>query len=103
MAQATTDATFQNDVLNADVPVLVDFWAPWCGPCRMVAPILDRVSEKLGAKARLYKLNVDENPATASRYGITGIPTVIVFRDGKVDQQFVGVQPEQVYLNAVGG
>ncbi len=101
MVEHTSDKTFQHDVLNAQVPVLVDFWAPWCGPCRMVGPILEKVGEKLSGKAKVCKVNVDENPETASRYGITGIPTVIIFRNGQVEKQFVGVQPEQVYLSAV--
>ncbi|MFP4418663.1 MAG: thioredoxin [Chitinivibrionales bacterium] len=101
MAAETNDRAFQDDVLNSDVPVLVDFWAPWCGPCRMVAPIIENVGSKLGGKAKVYKLNVDENPVTASKYGITGIPTVILFKNGQVEKQFVGVQPEQTYLSAV--
>ena len=101
MALHTSDATFQNDVLNSNVPVMVDFWAPWCAPCRMVAPIIDNVSQKLNGSVRVYKLNVDENPVTASRYGITGIPTVMVFKNGQIDKQFIGVQPEYVYLNAL--
>lgn len=101
MAADTNDRSFQDDVLNSDVPVLVDFWAPWCGPCRMVAPIIEKVGDRLQGKAKVYKLNVDENPVTASKYGITGIPTVILFKDGKVEKQFVGVQPENAYLSAV--
>ena len=101
MANATTDATFQNDVLNSDVPVMVDFWAPWCGPCRMVGPIIESIATKLEGKVKVFKLNVDENSGTASKYGITGIPTVIVFKNGVVDQEFVGVRTEQVYLDAV--
>ncbi|MBN1309169.1 MAG: thioredoxin [Chitinispirillaceae bacterium] len=101
MAQATSDATFEKDVLSAQLPVLVDFWAPWCGPCRMVGPILERISEKLSGKAHVYKLNVDENPVIAGKYGITAIPTVMIFRNGQVDHQFVGVQSEQTYLNAL--
>lgn len=101
MAAETNDRAFQDDVLNSDLPVLVDFWAPWCGPCRMVAPIIENVGSKLGGKAKVYKLNVDENPVTASKYGITGIPTVILFKNGQVEKQFVGVQPEQTYLSAV--
>lgn len=103
MAHATTDQSFKQDVLDADKPVLVDFWAPWCGPCRMVGPIIDKISEKTEGTARVFKLNVDENPATAGKYGITGIPTVIVFKNGQVDKEFVGVQPEQVYLKALAG
>jgi thioredoxin 1 len=101
MAVDTTDATFKKDVLESDVPVMVDFWAAWCGPCRMVGPIIERISEKMAGKVKVFKLNVDENPATASQYGITGIPTVIIFRNGKIDREFVGVQTEQVYLNAL--
>ena len=101
MANATTDQSFKQDVLEADQPVLVDFWAPWCGPCRMVGPIIDRISEKTQGKAKVFKLNVDENPSTAGKYGITGIPTVIVFKNGQVDKEFVGVQPEQIYLTAL--
>ena len=101
MVTATSDATFETDVLKSDVPVLVDFWAPWCGPCRMVGPIIDRISEKTEGKAKVCKLNVDENPTIAGKYGITGIPTVMIFNNGQVERQFVGVQPEQVYLSAI--
>lgn len=101
MANATTDATFKNDVLDSDLPVLVDFWAPWCGPCRMVGPIIDRISENMSGKVKVFKLNVDENPKVASDYGITGIPTVVIFNKGQVERQFVGVQPEKVYMSAL--
>lgn len=101
MPEKTTDSTFEADVLQSDVPVLVDFWAPWCGPCRMVAPVIDKIGEEVNGKAKIYKLNIDENPATAAKYGITGIPTVIVFKNGKVDTQLLGVQQEQVYLHAL--
>ncbi|MFP4012638.1 MAG: thioredoxin [Chitinispirillaceae bacterium] len=101
MAKETTDATFREDVLEAKGPVLVDFWAPWCGPCRILGPIIENIGKKTEGRVGVYKMNVDENPTTAVQYGITGIPTVIVFRDGKVEREFVGVQPEQVYLNAV--
>jgi thioredoxin 1 len=102
MAQDTNESTFKTDVLDSTVPVLVDFWAPWCGPCKIAGPIIDRVGEKAGDKAKVFKLNVDDNPNTAVNYGITGIPTVLVFRNGQVEKTFVGVQQEQVYLNAIG-
>lgn len=100
MALETTDQSFTNDVLKSDIPVLVDFWAPWCGPCRIAGPIIDNVAKKMEGKAKVYKLNVDENPITASKYGVTGIPTVMMFRNGKMEKQLVGVQTEAVYLNA---
>jgi thioredoxin 1 len=102
MVQSTGSSKFKADVLDATVPVLVDFWAPWCGPCRVAGPILDRVSEKAGEKAKVYKVNIDEEQATAARFGITAIPTVMVFREGKVDKTMVGVQQEQAYLRALG-
>jgi thioredoxin 1 len=101
MAMETSDQTFQTDVLESDVPVLVDFWAPWCGPCRMVGPIIEKIGTQMEGKAKVYKLNVDENPSIASKYGITGIPTVIVFKNGTIANQLVGVQPESVYLDAL--
>lgn len=101
MVLITTDATFEEDVLKATVPVIVDFWAPWCGPCRIVGPIIEKVSEKVNGTAKVYKLNVDENPRTADKYGITGIPTVIIFKNGQVAQQIVGARKEQNYLDAL--
>ena len=101
MVAHTSDAAFEKDVLQSDLPVLVDFWAPWCGPCRMVGPIIEQVASLTEGKARVMKLNVDENPMVAGRFGITGIPTVMVFRNGEATQQLVGAQPAQVYLNAL--
>jgi thioredoxin len=101
MALATTDKTFAEDVLQSGVPVLVDFWAPWCGPCKVAGPIIDGIAIKMAGKAKVFKLNVDENPATAGQYGITGIPTVLIFKNGKIVQQLVGLQQEAVYLDAL--
>ena len=77
MANATSDNTFENDVLKSDKPVLVDFWAPWCGPCNMLAPIIEEISSEMGENVRVYKMNVDDSPNTAAKYGISAIPTVI--------------------------
>lgn len=101
MANITTDGTFQKDVIESDVPVLVDFWAEWCGPCRMLGPVIENVGQKTEGRAKVFKLNVDENPQVAQQFGITAIPTVLLFRNGKLEQQIVGVRPEPVYLEAL--
>jgi len=85
-----TDATFDSEVLKADKPVLVDFWADWCGPCKMIAPILDEVSKDYAGKLKVAKLNIDENPATPPKYGIRGIPTLMIFKSGNVEATKVG-------------
>ena len=85
-----TDTAFDQDVLNSEVPVLVDFWAPWCGPCRAMAPTVDAVADEYAGKVKVGKLNTDDNPGTASRYQIRGIPTLLLFKGGKVVEQRVG-------------
>lgn len=94
----TTDADFQTDVLQQDKPVLVDFWAPWCGPCKMVAPVLEEISEEYGDKLAVVKLNTDDNPATTQRYGVTGIPTMNLYINGEVVKTLVGALPKQKLL-----
>ena len=93
-AAAVTDASFEQDVLKSDVPVLVDFWAPWCGPCRMVAPIVDEISKEFEGKIKVFKLNTDENPNVASQYGIRSIPTLMIFKDGQKVDTVVGAVPK---------
>jgi thioredoxin 1 len=95
-----TDATFQQDVLDADVPVVVDFWAPWCGPCRVVNPIIEDLSQQHGERVRFVKLNVDENPASASRYNVLSIPTVILFDRGEAQETIIGARSKSHYESA---
>ncbi|KQX67120.1 thioredoxin [Paenibacillus sp. Root444D2] len=88
-----SDATFNNEI-EAGI-VLVDFWAPWCGPCKIIAPILDELSAEIGDAAKIVKINVDDNPESASKYNVMSIPTLLVFKDGQLVDQMVGVQPKE--------
>lgn len=87
---STSDANFEAEVLQSDIPVLVDFWAVWCGPCKMISPILDEVAGEYAGKVKIAKLNIDENPATPPKYGVRGIPTLVLFKNGEVDSTQVG-------------
>jgi thioredoxin 1 len=97
-AKNVTAATFQDDVLSSANPVLVDFWAEWCGPCRMVSPILDEIAGEHGDKITIVKVNVDEEPGLAQQYGITSIPAMQVFQNGEVVKSIIGAKPKPVLL-----
>jgi thioredoxin 1 len=94
MAAEFTDANFPTEVLQSKEPVLVDFWAPWCGPCRMVGPIIEKLSKDLAGKVKVGKVNVDENPGVAGQYGVQSIPTILLIKGGQVVGQTMGFQPE---------
>ncbi len=91
---AVTDASFENDVLKSDTPVVVDFWAEWCGPCKQIGPALEEISDELAGKIKVAKVNIDDNPNAPSRYGVRGIPTLLVFKNGEVVSNKVGAAPK---------
>ena len=101
-ATAVTEQSFEQDVLQSDKPVIVDFWAEWCGPCHAVAPVLDRIVDESNGELRLVKVNIDEQPALAQRFGVQSIPTIILFKDGEPAAAAIGAQPKTALERALG-
>jgi thioredoxin 1 len=96
-----SDQDFQSEVLQATEPVLVDFWAPWCGPCRMIAPIVEELASENAGSVKVVKINIDNSPNTAASYGVSSIPTLMIFKNGEVVDRFVGVQPKKRLQDAI--
>jgi thioredoxin 1 len=99
--QQVSDSSFDGDVLKAEVPVLIDFWAPWCGPCRAIAPIVEELASEYDGRLKIVKMNVDDNPQTPAQYGVRGIPNLILFKAGEVKQQIVGAVPKAHLVKAI--
>lgn len=100
--QAVSDESFEREVLKSDTPVLIDFWAPWCAPCRAIAPIVDELAREYAGKLKVVKMNVDDNPSTPAQYGVRGIPTLLLIEGGQVKQQLVGAQSKSKLVSAIG-
>ena len=98
-----SDADFDTEVLKSDTPVLIDFWAPWCGPCKAIAPIVEELAQEYDGRVKIVKMNVDDNPQTPGKYGVRGIPNLIVFKGGNVHEQIVGAVPKTKLTAAIDG
>ncbi|MDZ4785460.1 MAG: thioredoxin [bacterium] len=96
-----TDGSFEGEVLNSPIPVLVDFWAPWCGPCKSIAPVLDELAVEYAGKIKIVKINVDDNPLTPTKYGVRGIPNLIIFKAGQLASQVVGAVPKEQLVTEI--
>jgi thioredoxin 1 len=92
--QEVSDAAFDNEVIKSDVPVLIDFWAPWCGPCKAIAPVVDELAKEYAGRLKVLKMNVDDNPQTPSKFGVRSIPNLLLFKGGQVQEQIVGAVPK---------
>ena len=101
MVQVFTTENFDSEVLKSDIPVLVDFYADWCGPCKMMAPVVEKIDVEYGGKVKVGKINVDENPEIAGNYGVMTIPTIMVIKGGQVVEKTIGVQPKKALTNAI--
>ncbi len=99
--QQVSDESFDREVLQANLPVLIDFWAPWCGPCKAIAPVVEELAKEYAGKLKVVKMNVDDNPQTPSKYGVRGIPNLILFKGGQVHEQIVGAVPKAQLVKAV--
>jgi thioredoxin 1 len=99
--QEINDKNFDTEVINSDLPVLIDFWAPWCGPCRAIGPIVDELAKDYNGKLKVVKMNVDDNPLTPSKFGVRSIPNLLLFKNGQVKDQIVGAVPKQMFVKAI--
>ena len=99
--QQVSDNSFEADVLKSDLPVLIDFWAPWCGPCKQIAPVVDELAKEYAGRLKIVKMNVDDNPQTPSKYGVRGIPNLILFKGGQVRDQIIGAVPKAQLVKAI--
>ncbi|MGE5626878.1 MAG: thioredoxin [Solirubrobacterales bacterium] len=101
MVNVVNDASFEQETSKTGIPVIVDFWAAWCGPCKMLSPVIDELSEEYGDKAKFLKLNVDENPVTSMKYSVASIPTVLIFKNGALVETMVGFKPKQAFKSVI--
>ncbi len=99
--QEINDKNFETEVINSDVPVLIDFWAPWCAPCRAIGPVVDELAREYSGKLKVVKMNVDDNPLTPSRYGVRSIPNLLLIKNGQVKDQIIGAVPKQAFVVAI--